>query len=420
MTFNFKIKFSAKIILFVILEVVLLILQDKTKIEIYGFLFLFFLIIFVTDIILLTINCFLISKIRIYRKIQRKIDEGDSLKIELILSNHNFLPLINLELKDFLWFRGKDIEKKFILDWVKPNFDLNLGYGRVCELRGKYIIKPVRINFFGFLRFFYVQAEFGKESHIYVYPKIFKIKKIENLAKGYLPWFGVETIFAGGEEHEFFGLREYKRGDSLKRIHWLSVARKNKLIVREFQRCAFNQVTIVFMLSEKYKVGHGKEIVSEYVIRLAASLTNYFIEKNICIEIFAHAGKIVHFASSKGQRYLEEIFKFYAEAKAESKIPIDSFIDEYDRFAITHSTVFLLLTENDLETLIRIMHWKNRNISIVAVIIFSSTFLDKPVNESNIIHIKENILSEFANTGIKIIFVNKGSHLETLFEKVKL
>ncbi|MCK5493772.1 MAG: hypothetical protein KAJ14_11745, partial [Candidatus Omnitrophica bacterium] len=110
MSFNLKIKFSLMIIPFVILEIVLLILKDKTKIEFYGFLFLFFMIVFGVDIIILVINCFLSNKIKINRKIQSKINEGDYLKIELKVSNNNVFPLINLEVEDFLSCADKDKE----------------------------------------------------------------------------------------------------------------------------------------------------------------------------------------------------------------------------------------------------------------------------------------------------------------------
>ncbi|MCK5491524.1 MAG: hypothetical protein KAJ14_00235, partial [Candidatus Omnitrophica bacterium] len=142
--------------------------------------------------------------------------------------------------------------------------------------------------------------------------------------------------------------------------------------------------------------------------------------KNICIEIIAHAGKIVHFPSNKGYVYQEEIFKFYAEAKAESKISMENFVDEYDRFIPSNVTIFVLLTENELNALIRIMYFKSRNISIIAIIIISSTFLDNQINEYDINCIKNKILAKFLNTNIKFIFINKGDFLETVFEKVKL
>jgi uncharacterized protein (DUF58 family) len=39
----------------------------------------------------------------------------------------------------------------------------------------------------------------------------------------------------GGESEEVVALREYRRGDSLRRVHWRSSARLGSLIVKEFQ-----------------------------------------------------------------------------------------------------------------------------------------------------------------------------------------
>ena len=38
-----------------------------------------------------------------------------------------------------------------------------------------------------------------------------------------------------GESEEFVALREYRRGDSLRRVHWRSAARRGELIVKEYQ-----------------------------------------------------------------------------------------------------------------------------------------------------------------------------------------
>jgi len=46
---------------------------------------------------------------------------------------------------------------------------------------------------------------------------------------------GVAMAAGVGESEEFVALREYRRGDSLRRVHWRSAARLGKLVVKEFQ-----------------------------------------------------------------------------------------------------------------------------------------------------------------------------------------
>ena len=46
---------------------------------------------------------------------------------------------------------------------------------------------------------------------------------------------GVTQAASAGDSEEFFGLRDYRPGDALQRMHWKSFARSGKPIVREFQ-----------------------------------------------------------------------------------------------------------------------------------------------------------------------------------------
>ena len=48
-----------------------------------------------------------------------------------------------------------------------------------------------------------------------------------------------------GSGNELFGVREYRPGDSLRRIHWRSSARHGQLVVREYEPPGLQSVTIV-------------------------------------------------------------------------------------------------------------------------------------------------------------------------------
>lgn len=46
---------------------------------------------------------------------------------------------------------------------------------------------------------------------------------------------GVSATWSIGESDEFVSLREYREGDSLKKVHWASTAKREKLVVKEYQ-----------------------------------------------------------------------------------------------------------------------------------------------------------------------------------------
>ena len=413
---SLKLRISPKIISFLIIILSSFILGTKTNIEIFYFIFSLFLMIVFADILLLISSLLMMGKIQAERKMLSEITEDESLYINFILYNQGIYPLFNIELNDSLGCANKNKHRSFFVDWIKPKDKFEANYSCVCERRGKYTVGPVTLTSYGLLGIVYARKILGLKCTVYVYPRTFEIRKTPPLTKGYLPWFGLETIPSSGEDDEFFGLREYKFGDPLKRIHWLSVARKNKLMVKEFQRCSFYQVTIIFLLNRRENIGEGKESVPEYTIRIAASLTRYFIEKNICVEILAHAGRLAkYYPSNKGKDYMEEIFKFYAEAAAESKITIGEFIYEYYNLIPHHSTLFIIITEENIDTIMEILHLKELDISIVALVVISATFSANPPNKNDLNIIKGRIISRLYSTKVGVLLFCKGDNLEEIF-----
>lgn len=417
---SLKFKISPRIIALFILEWAFFTLRVKTKIEIFFFIFILLALLLCIDLLFLAFNLIyfiLGKKIIITRKVQEKIIEDESLSLELSIHNQGHLPLFNISIDDFLGCDGEDHDRKFFFDWLKSRSKYTLNYKCICRKRGKYDIGPVKTVFFGFIGFFLIEKTYGLKTHIYVYPRTFNIKKIPPLTGGRLPWFGVETTAISGDSHEFFGVREYRSGDSVKRIHWLSTAKKNTLIVREFERVSFHQASIVFVLNKDENVGSGKESVCEYMIKIAASLVKYFTEKNICLEILAHTGKIAYFPSNKGTGYLEELFKFFAAVNIESKIRLGDFLQENSKWILSDTTVFVLLTDQNIDSALQMLSLKDRHISIITLILLSSSFKRESITEKESTALKEKVTKRLSAVRSKVLIFSKGDDLSAIFSQ---
>lgn len=68
-----------------------------------------------------------------------------------------------------------------------------------------------------------------------------------------------------GSGHELFGVREYRPGDSLRRIHWRSSARHGELVVREYEPPGVN--TLVILVDPEPPSAQ----IADQVARIAAS-----------------------------------------------------------------------------------------------------------------------------------------------------
>ena len=271
---------------------------------------------------------------------------------------------------------------------------------------------PFVIYFFDPLNLFYFKRTYYVYSGVVVYPQIFKIERLPALTRSILPWFGIETARTSGDDDEFYGTREYKDGESVKRIHWISSARKNKLIVKQFQLQSFFGTTIIFNLEKAKNLGEGKESVAEYIIKIAASVAHYLTERGVSIELLAHIGEIVHLPFNKGQEHLENILKILAIAQAESRISFSEAFEEFARYIPNDSSLVAVMSDQDYTDLPRMVSLYSRGVSLIPLIVVSDTFL--PVFDKKKIMRQTKIkVSNLVNMHAK--FVSQGDNLSEAF-----
>jgi len=80
-----------------------------------------------------------------------------------------------------------------------------------------------------------------------------------------------------GEGPCFFGLREYRPGDRIRRIHWPSTLRTRTVMVREFEEDMHSAVTILLDNQRRAISGAGADTNLEAAVRVAATLANHLL-----------------------------------------------------------------------------------------------------------------------------------------------
>lgn len=347
----------------------------RTDADFFYFFFWFLISVVAVSLIWVIVEYFG-TRLYLERKVTAKIEEDDILEIEAVIKNSSFLPIFNLVLQDYLsCATSQEREKRILLEYVGMRSFVNLKYSCFCPKRGRYDLGPFSVYLFDPWGLFFLKKTYFIYSELYVYPRTFNIEKFPPLVRGNVPWFGIEIGRISGDEHEFYGVREYKQGDPIKRIHWLSTARKNTLIVKQFQHHVFYRATIMFNLDKDRNFGEGKDTVAEYTIKIAASVAKYLTENNVSVEVIAHIGEIVHIPFNRGLEHLEDIFRFLAVAQAESKVNLGEIFEEFSSHIPNDSTLITIMLDRDWEFLPRMLSLEERNVSLMPLILISSSFL---------------------------------------------
>ncbi|MCC6581295.1 MAG: DUF58 domain-containing protein [Phycisphaeraceae bacterium] len=132
---------------------------------------------------------------------------------------------------------------------------------------------------------------FEQPGQLLVYPHLYRLNRRVLFKLSEADPHGRKRLERAGGHEEFFGLREYRPGDSLKTIDWKRSAKTSKLISREMTQPSPPKIMLALDLSQvdepvvikprgglfksakaKNKTGDDTDLAVERAIRLAASV----------------------------------------------------------------------------------------------------------------------------------------------------
>lgn len=139
---------------------------------------------------------------------------------------------------------------------IRGHSEVTLTYEAVPTLRGDWRVGP--FYFWGGDPFGFFKHERLVETltELIVVPVPFKVKmqSLDSVSMRHKD--EAATIEKAGESIEFLGVREYREGDSIRKIHWISSARTGELITKQFELNVAS--TISFLLLNSAEMGRGK------------------------------------------------------------------------------------------------------------------------------------------------------------------
>ena len=119
---------------------------------------------------------------------------------------------------------------------------------------------------------------------------------------------GVALATSVGDSEEFIGLREYRPGDPLQRVHWKSTARARTPIVKEFQDEFFERHALILDTSS----ARGEDDAFEEAVAVAASFV-YAIDTRECLlDLLFVGGEVRTYTAGRGQLQMEHMLEVLA------------------------------------------------------------------------------------------------------------
>jgi uncharacterized protein (DUF58 family) len=221
----------------------------------------------------------------------RDVIEGDDVRVDLELMATGALPPPTLVAHER---PGRLSERRVELHRVGRRRFAG-GYELRAVPRGRYAFETVRLTIedpFGLARTSLVQ---GEPQALVVYPRLVPLARLFSEGGAHAQ-DGRRLLLRRPTGYELHSVREYAEGESLRKVHWRSTARRGRLMVRELEDAPRDEVAI--LLDGDAHVGPGEGF--EVAVRAAGSILQAHLKRG------RRCGLVVNSAARESQPVTSE------------------------------------------------------------------------------------------------------------------
>lgn len=247
------------------------------------------------------------------RVVPDKFSNGDDNKIEIYIQNNFSIPLY-LEIIDEIpfQFQERNFLKKLtiakhsnqaITYYLRPNFRGEYNFGNLIV----YAISKIGV--------FKRRLNFNTNQTIKVYPSIIQLKKFDlKTIHNNLINYGLKKVRKLGQTTEFEQIREYATGDNIKNINWKATAKRNALMVNQYQEEKNQNIYLILDKGRAMHMPFNKLTLLDYAINASLVMANVIISKSDKAGMFTFSKKVENLIiadNKKNQmaRFLDNLYK---------------------------------------------------------------------------------------------------------------
>ncbi len=292
--------------------------------------------------------------------------------------------------------RNFEIKRK-----IAPGAADSLQYFLRPVERGEYHFGSLNVYVSSPLHLFSRRFIFDSNQMVPTYPSYIQLRKYDLMAfSNNLFQYGLKKIRRIGHTMEFEQIKEYVSGDDIRTINWKATAKKNQLMVNQFQDEKSQNVYMAIDKGRVMKMPFNGMSLLDYAINSTLVLSNVILKKQDKAGMFAFSKRVENRVAaerrtSQMQKILESLYN----------IKTDFFESDYSRLYadikknITQRSLILLYTNFEtLDGLRRQLPYlkgiaKNH---LLVVVFFENTELDEFIHKKadNIQEIYDQVIAE--------------------------
>lgn len=202
-----------------------------------------------------------------------KLSNGDDNPVRIFLENRYLFP-VRVSVIDELPFQFQARDNEFMLS-VEPGKNKTIQYDVHPLKRGEYYFGAVNVFVKSPIGFIQKRYRFSQDMMVPVYPSFMQMRKYELLAiSNRLTDAGIKKIRRRGNNAEFEQIKEYVAGDDYRTVNWKATARRNKLMINQYQDEKSQQVYSIIDMGRVMRMPFEGLSLLDYAINSSLVISN--------------------------------------------------------------------------------------------------------------------------------------------------
>jgi len=354
----------------------------------------------------------------------RRTQVGKPLEERFTVRNTTVVPKLWLEVRDFSTL------PYHYSSHVVNNLGARQSYSwrvtTICQQRGRYQLGPIRLRTSDPFGLFPMERDLTPTSNVVVFPMTFDIHQLA-LPVGILPGGDALRRRTHYITTNASSVRDYEPGDSFNRIHWRSTARRDRLVVKEFELDPLADIWVVPDMSVyghvaprgqnalptpppsdvpswlKMKEFQLPESTEEYTVTIAASVAQFFLRRDRAVGMLAYGQSNEILQPDRGERQFNRILETLAVLRAEGEVPLQDMLYAEMHLFPRGTTVIVVTPNGREEWAINARQLNRRGLRVVTILVNPASF-GSPRSTESLYHL-------LRGGGQVVYLVNNGDDL---------
>lgn len=231
------------------------------------------------------------SNIEAHRILPNKFSNGDENKVIVTIKNqYSFRAYLSIIDEVPVQFQQRNFKHQTA---INPHSEYQMVYYLKPTERGAYVFGHLNVYLTSKIGLVAKRFRFENKAEVPTYPSFKQLRKFELLNINHiLQDYGIKKIRRIGHTMEFEQIKEYVMGDDLRTINWKATAKKNSIMVNQFQEEKSQAIYSIIDKGRVMKMPFDGLSLLDYAINASLVMSSIALKKHDKAGMLSFSNKI--------------------------------------------------------------------------------------------------------------------------------